>query len=126
MGRQDIVVQQIIAKYPATPLVANSADFTFAASDNVNGDQFPLTGREVIIVHNTDAANPHFVMITSVLDKQNRLGTIGDAAATYSLGLSEYAVFGPLPCAGWEQADGMLYLDSDAVTIEYAVLRLPN
>ena len=125
MARSTIPIQQMIDKYPTLPLTANSADFTFTASDPVNGDEFPHTGREIIIVQNTDGVNPHFVMITSVRDRFNRLGTIGDAVATYSVGANEYAVFPPFPAEGWRQASNVIYLDSDDAQLLYAVLRLP-
>lgn len=122
MARQDITVQQIIDKYPSLPLSADAADFTFAASDPTNGDQFPLTGKEIIIVQNSDAANPHTVTIHSVADPYRRTGDI----TNYSIGAGEFAVFPAFPKEGWAQADGMLYLDSDDAQIKYAVLRLPN
>lgn len=115
--------QQIVAgHYPTLPVTAEAADFTYTASgaDFADGASFPLTGREVLIVRN-DNAGAQTITINSVVDDKNRTGDI----TTYSIGIGEYAVFGPFPKSGWAQASGDLYFEVAAADLFLAVLRLP-
>jgi hypothetical protein len=111
-------------KYPVLPLTALSAAFAFTAADNVNGNQAPSTGREILLVRNTDAA-PQTVTVSSSPDPLNRSGDI----TTYSLPIGsvtpQFAVLGPFPISGWKQPDGNLYFTASAATIAFAVIQLP-
>jgi len=48
-----ITVQQMLAPFAAVG--AGTADFTFAAGTITDGDNFVCTGREILLVKNTDA-----------------------------------------------------------------------
>jgi len=101
-------------------IAAGAADFVWTAADVANKNQIPHTGKELILVNNTDAA-AQTVTITSVSDDFNRTGDI----TAYSLDVGDYAVFGPFEIPGWRQTDGNLYLEAAAATVKFAVIRLP-
>lgn len=119
MARTALTPQTIVGKYPGT-VSAGDADITFAAGDASNGNSFTLTGQEIIIARNDDAA-AQTITIDSVPDPQNRTGDI----TSYSIGASEYAAFGPFPGLGWKQSDGTLHIDVGSANIKLAILRLP-
>lgn len=120
MARLPITPQTSLGGYPATPLTVQTADFVFtpAGAQFADGASFPITGRELLLVRNGNGA-AQTVTITSMVDEKNRLGTI----TAYSVGISEYAVFGPFQKDGWAQAGGLLYFAASATDVEFAVLR---
>lgn len=111
-------------KYPTLPLSALAAAFSFTAADVPNGNQAPSTGREILLVRNTDAA-PQTVTVTSSPDLLSRSGDI----AAYSLPIGsvnpQFAVLGPFPVSGWKQPDGNLYFSGSSANIAFAVVQLP-
>lgn len=114
---------QILATAPPPrygPWGAGSALLVFTVADIVNFNSTPLTGRELLIVNNTDAGI-QTVTVNSVGDPQGRTGDI----TAYSLPIASFAVFGPFPVLGWRQADGNLYYQSSAITVKFAVISLP-
>lgn len=119
-----LTVQQLNGPYPALPVSANALDVAFTAADTTNGNAFALTGKEVLLVRNTDGTAAHSFTITSVADERRRTGDI----ANYSLGPGEFAAFafsGRDALAGWRQSDGTARISADSNLIEFAVLRLP-
>jgi hypothetical protein len=60
------LVTQVLVQNNAQVSAAQLA-ITFAACDNVNGNSFTITGREILIAQNTDAS-PHTFTITPVAD----------------------------------------------------------
>jgi hypothetical protein len=108
----------------ATPLTALSAALVFTPADVANGNSFVSTGRELILVMNTGAA-PGTVTINSVADPTARTGDV----TAYSLPIGsvtpQFAVHGPLPLAGWAQADGTVHLQGSAATVWFCIVRLP-
>lgn len=111
-------------KYPVLPLVAASAAFTFTAADVPNGNQAPSTGRELLIVRNTDAA-PQTVTVTSSPDLLNRAGDITAYSIPIGSVTPQFAALGPFPVGGWKQADGNLYFSGSSANIAFAVIQLP-
>ncbi len=99
----------------------NVADYVYLAADTVNKEEVVLTGKELLLVRNADGAGAHPITITSVNDEFGRTGNV----ASYSIGISEFAMFGPFKQPGWRQTDGKLYFEADNVNIEFAVIRLP-
>lgn len=122
MARLALTVQTLLGSYPTRPLVANSADFvwTAAGADFADGAGFTLTGKEIVLVHNLNAG-AQTVTFDSVIDEQGRSGPI----TAYSVGISEYAMFGPFQNTGWRQADGKLYFATTATDVAFAVIRYP-
>lgn len=96
---------------------------TIAASTGASGssgNQFVSTGKELVIAQNTDAS-PHTVTITSSNDPFGRAGTI----TAESIAAGAFHIFGPFPTPGWQQGDGMVYLEATDITVKFAVVVLP-
>jgi hypothetical protein len=123
MARLSLTVQTPPGKYPVTPITANAADIAWTASgaDYADGFGYALTGRELLLIRN-DNAGAQTVTIESVIDEYNRESDI----TTYSIGIGEYAMFGPFPKDGWGQTDGTLHGAVTAADLYLAVIRLPN
>lgn len=105
--------------HPGT-VAADALDFAFTASDDVNGNEFAHTGKELILIQNIDAG-PQTFTATSVPDPQNRSMDI----TTYSVGAAEFAALLATAITGWRQTDGNFYLDSSDANILFAIMRLP-
>lgn len=105
-------------------IVADSLDVAFvAASAQVDGWSFPLTGREIVIVKN-GGASPYTVTFSSVADP--RTGRSGDQGP-YTLAAGDHAVFGPFTDPTlWRQADGAMYFLASNIAVVAAVIRLPS
>lgn len=98
---------------------ANSLDLTFAASDNVNGNSFPASGKDLLLVQNTDAAQQTFTVV-SAPDERGRSQDI----TTYAMQTGEFASFKLDQQVGWVQPDGNIYINSSAATVKFAALSL--
>jgi hypothetical protein len=121
MARQLLTKKNTLGPYPATPLVASSADlvFTPAGATFADGSSFDMTGDDLLIVHNGNAA-PQTVTIDSMVDGMNRKGDI----SAYSLAAGEYAVFEFTQLPGWAQSNGRLNFAASAADVEFAVVHL--
>ena len=93
---------------------------TMTAADTVNKEQFALTGREVLIIHNTGASSRTYT-ITSVADPFGRLGDI--TAQTIAAGAIH--TVGPFGLAGWQQTGGFLYIEANNAEVKFGVIALP-
>jgi len=115
-----ITIQTI--KTPWETISANDADYTYAAGTVTDGDTFVCTGREVLLVNNTNVG-AKYITITSVDDETNRSGSI----TTYSIGASEFAVFGVglTTAKGWRSTAGKVRITVEHADVKVAVLRLP-
>lgn len=115
MSRTALTPQALPGGYSLSPLT-----LSLAAADNVNGNSFPATGREVLIAKNDDVV-ARTVTVESTADPVE--GRTGDCVRTLAAG--EIAVFPLFPTRGWAQADGSIYLDSTSALLKLAVVRLP-
>ncbi len=115
-----ITVQTMLGPYATYG--AGLADFTFAAGTITDGNTFVCTGRELLVVQNTDAGAVT-ITITSVVDEKNRTGDI----TTYSVGIGEYACFsiGLTNAKGWKSTAGLVRITVSDADLKVAVLRLP-
>lgn len=115
---------QMPAKYPTLQPAANSLDvaFTPAGADFADGAEFTLTGREILLVHNANAA-AKTVTVTSVADPVTK--RTGDITA-YSVGIGEYAVFPQFQMLGWANSSGKIHIAASAADVEFLVLRLTD
>lgn len=120
VARTTLTPLSVAGPYPVLPVVADSLDFAFAAADNTNGNDFIITGKELLLVQNSDSS-AHTFTATSVPDQLNRTGDI----TTYSMAAGEFAAFSFSNIAGWKQADGKVWLAANSNLIKFAVLRLP-
>lgn len=108
---------------PITGILTNptaGVTVTFTAADIVNDNDFVLTGKELILVQNADAA-PQTVTITSAPDA---LGRTKDIAAE-SIAAGAFKCFGVPQIEGWRQSDGKLYLEASDADVKFCILRLP-
>ena len=123
MARLALTAVQMPAKYPLLQPTANAWDvaFTPAGADFADGASVTLTGKEIIIVHNANAA-AKTVTVSSVVDSYNRTGDV----TAYSIGIGEYCILPQFQTAGWQQADGKLYMAANAADVEFLVLRLSD
>lgn len=102
--------------------IANAADLTMTAADAVNYNQFVFGGEDLVIAHNT-GGSIRTITITAASDPYRRAGNV---IYEYSLGIGEYAVFGPFKAAGWLQSDGYLYLQASHADVKFGVVKLPG
>ena len=113
----------ITPKGPYSEVSAGDLDFIFEAADDINGNAFPCTGRELILIRNSDETNAATVTISSAPDPYGRTKDI----STYAPDAGEFSAFWVGKTIGWKQSDGMVYLDvAGTGTIEFAVLRPPE
>jgi hypothetical protein len=115
-----ITVQTI--KGPFEAISANGADYTMTAGTVTDGDTFVCTGREILLCRNINVA-AKTITITSIADETNRTEDI----TTYSIGASEYAVFGVglTNSKGWKSTAGTIRITVEHADVLVAVLRLP-
>ena len=122
MARLPITVQSPAGFWPTLPLTANAEDFTWTASgaDYADGFSFTNTGRELLLIRG--GAGVETITISSVVDQFNRTGDI----TAYSVGIGEYAWFGPFKPSGWNQSGtSLLYAAVTDADVYIAVCRLP-
>lgn len=121
MARTAIALTSPPGRYPALPLTADSAKIPLVAADNVNGNSFTSTGRELLVINNP-TAGALTVTVHSVADQYLRSGDI----TAYSIPAGETHVLGPFPGSGWKQSDGTIWVDYSATGLMVAVLTLPS
>lgn len=96
---------------------ANAADLTMAAANVSDKNQFVASGKDLVFAHNTSGASAYTITIDH---------TGSDDITAYSLGIGEYAIFGPLELDGWCQADVKVYLEASNAAILFGVIDLSN
>lgn len=119
MSRTAITPQ--VPKGPYGVISSGQLDLTETAADTTNNNEFVLTGREVLLAHNTDTGT-HHITITSIADAKGRSGDIATYAITAGK-ISAYSFRGGTE--GWQQADGGVYISADDATVKFTVLQLP-
>jgi len=77
-----------LPRLPDMTPTANAADVTFVASDVVDGNSVPWTGKEMLIARNDDIGAVT-ITIAGIDDAIGRAGSI----TAYSVGAGETAVF---------------------------------
>ena len=115
MARQTLTKSNSPGPNPTAGVVV-----TMTAADTTNKEQFALTGREVLIIHNTGASSYTYT-ITSVADPYGRLGDI----TTQSIAAGAIHTVGPFGLAGWQQTGGYLYLEASNTAVKFGVIALP-
>jgi hypothetical protein len=119
MARTNIASQIPVGPYPAGGAVGAAAlDITMTAADTSMHNEAIFSGRDLLIVQNTDSAS-HNLTITSAPDEHGRSTDI----ATYAVGAGKISVFSfRNGAAGWQQADGHIYFQGDSAMLFFAVL----
>lgn len=99
-------------------VTAGQLAITFTACDNVNGNSYVATGRETLLVQNTNSSAGTFT-VTSIPDALGRSDT---SLTTYSVAASGFAAIQMKYLMGWQQSGGTILLSCSAATMKYAVL----
>lgn len=115
MARQTLTKTTAPGAYAGT-----STAVTMTAAIVADMEQFTLTGRELLIIHNTDAGAQTWTA-TSVDDRYGRVEHI----TTESIAAGAIRVFGPIPLEGWKQTDGYFYLNASHINVKFGVIVLP-
>ena len=118
MARTNIPV---IAPASINQSAANSFDVAGTTADVTNGNSIILTGREMLLVENTDDDTAYTFTIGSAADELGRLGDI----TTYSLNFGEKALLGPFPMKGWSNG-GVLNINANNTAIKFLPFRIPS
>ena len=100
-------------------IVAEAQDLGLEASDDVNGNYFVPSGKDLIIALNTDVG-AQTVSIDCAPDEYGRDGSV----PAYRIGADEGAFFGIITKEGYDNANQINITVSDAAIL-LAVLRLP-
>ncbi len=94
------------------------AEHTWTAADASNYNAFASTGKEILLVRNTNADSPvssHMV----TLHKTN-------GKVQLSIASGEYWCSGQIPQTGWKQSsDSNVWVDADSAEVEFSVLVMP-
>lgn len=123
MPRTNIATQIPVGPFPAGGAVSpGQLDLTWAAADTSSHNEFLFSGKEVILVWNTDTMS-HNLTITSAPDEHGR----ADDIATYAVGAGKISAFSVRQgAAGWQQTDGHVYLQGDNALLMFAILSVQN
>lgn len=105
------------------PVIAGDLAFTLTACDNANGNSFKATGKEILIVQNSDGAGAHTFTISSVADP---FGRTDSSLTSYSVPLNGFAVINVNTLTGWRQADGTIQLACNSNLMKFAVVQLQH
>ena len=117
MSQTAITVQKLSALSKGAP-IAGALDLTMTAADTVNGNSFAFTGKEILLIQNTDSST-HHVTVSSVADGLGRTGDI----ATYALAANDIAAIDCDSLTGWVQSGGLLFILGDNALVKFAILR---
>lgn len=122
MSQTNIATQTPVGPYPSGGAVsAGALDLVWTAADVSNGNKFPFTGKEVLLIWNTDTAS-HHATLSSAPDEHGRT----DDITSYALSAGDIACFsfrGGL--AGWLQSsDNSVHISSDSALVKFAILTI--
>lgn len=121
MPRTTINPTTLLGPYPALPVTAGSLAGAETAADVANKNQFPMTGREILVWRNM-GATPHTVTLTSRADAQGRSGDVTGYSVAAG-GVGAFDTGGPPGLEGWRQVDGMFYFEANHAEILFSVWR---
>ena len=114
MARTTIAVTELPGPY-----AVSATSVTWTNADTTNGMQFQATGREVLLVRNTNTTASQSFTVVSVPDSFGRTGDLVHSVP--ASGLVTTQVF---PLLGWAQSDGYIYVDTTGADLQFAVIRL--
>lgn len=118
MARQQHTPKNTIGS-KASAYTANAADLTMTAADAGLFEAFGFSGGDTVIFAHNTGASARDITLTGIADENGRTITV-----TYSLGVGEYAVFGPFALDGWMQADGDFYFAAAHADVKFGVVRI--
>lgn len=94
-----------------------STAVTMENGDTGDGLYITLTGREILVIHNTDAS-PQTWTATSVANSRGRTEDI----TAESIAAGAIRIFGPIPLEGWVQTNGQFYFVASDPAVEFGVV----
>jgi hypothetical protein len=95
---------------------------TWNDADSANGNDFSMTGRDLVLVRNNHATDPKTYTVTSAADAQGRTKDITAEA----LAAGTVVVLGPFRNkTGWSQSGNKFYINGEDNNIKIAVVLLP-
>jgi len=95
-----------------------SLDKVFTAADVVNGNSFLSSGKDLLIVHNSDGAATHTFTLVSAPDPDGRYANI-----TYTVGIGSYSFVDITSASIFVQStNNLVLLSASDVTIQYLVV----
>ncbi len=107
-----------------TPYEQNTAntpiDPGFVASDSAGGDLIPITGREIVIVNNTDVGAQTITVTSQPGPTTQRTGDI--TAAPIPIGAIR--AFQLFPWPGWIDGNAQMAVQTSTNNVPIAILRL--
>lgn len=107
-----------VGPYPQS-VSAAALDLAFTAADNVNGNKFSASGRDLLLIWNTDAS-PHTVTLTSQYDATNRKADV----TAYSVAATTISAFLFSALPGWVDGSNQINLSANSALIKFAVVRV--
>jgi len=121
MPRQ--TVTPIVPKGPfiSIPVSATALDFAFAASIAADNAEFVATGRDLLLAFNNGITPREFELLTVESPRRNRKADI----LAYTVGAGLYMAIWLGAMDGIVQSDGKIYINSNHLELEFAVLTLP-
>jgi hypothetical protein len=99
-------------------VTAGQLAITLAACDNTNGNSFTATGREILLVQNTDSS-AHTITITPVADPYGGTNT---TLTTYSVAATSFAAIQMKYLIGWSTG-GVINTTCNSNLVKFAVLQ---
>lgn len=102
----------------ASTVGAGSLTLTFTACDASNGNSFPWTGKDVLLVQNSGGSAYTF----SISPVADQYGGTNTNFATYSVAAGGVAAVEMKFNQGWTQSTGTINLACSNAAIKYAVL----
>jgi hypothetical protein len=123
MSRTNIATQTPVGPYPAGGVVSALAlDLAWAAADVSNHNEFLFSGKEVLLVQNTDTVS-HNLTLTSAPDEHGRSADV----SSYAVAAGVISAFSfRAGSAGWLESDGHVYIQADNALMKFAIISPTN
>lgn len=110
----------VILKQNNYAVQAGDLTVAFVAMDATNGNSFYATGREILIVQNSDAST-HTFTVSSVADS---LGRTDASLTSYTVAGNGFAAVQFKSLSGWIQPGGQtVYLTTSSALLKIAVVQ---
>lgn len=87
-------------------IIAGQLTVTLTACDNVNGNQYTFTGREVLVMQNTDTS-AHTISVNTIADPYGGTNT---TLTSYSLPATSVSMIQMKYSQGWLQTGGVIQI----------------
>lgn len=119
MARGRITGQRPKGPHPGV-VAPGALDIVWTAADVANKHDLLATGRDILLVWNTDAAG-HTFTLTSQPDKQNRTGDV----TAYAIAAATVSMYKFDDVTGWTDAGGAIQFEANHATVKFAVIAVP-